>query len=84
MSNAEIGTTKEEKDLGVSFSSNLKVNRILGLMKRDIEYKEKSFIVPGYKCLVITHLQYCIQAWQPHCKKDIATLEIIQWGGVTK
>ena len=54
MSNVEIGTTKTGKDLGVSFSYNLKVslqfgiaalkaNGILGLMKTNIEYKGKVY-----------------------------------------
>ena len=54
-----------------------KGNQVLGMIRRNITYKEKSLIVPLYKAIV-RHLQYCIQAWNPHLKKDIDMLEKIQ------
>ena len=47
-------------------------------MKGNTEHNEERFIVPLYKCVVRPHLEYCIQAWRLHSKKDIATLERIQ------
>ena len=63
----------KEKDLGVSMNANMKVseqcriaaskgNQVLGLIRRNITYKEKSLIVPLYKAIVRPHLEYCIQA----------------------
>ena len=79
----------QEKDLGVTFSADMKVseqcriaaskgNQILGLIRRTIIYKEKQLIVPLYKAIVRQHLEYCIQAWRLYRKKDIDKLERIQ------
>ena len=73
MGGAVIGRTTQEKDLGVTFSADMKVseqcgiaaskgNQILGLIRRTIMYKEKHLIVPLYKAIVRPHLEYCIQA----------------------
>ena len=89
MGDAVLGRTTQEKDLGVTFSADMKVseqcgiaaskgNQILGLIRRTITYKEKQLIVPLYKAIVIPHLEYCIQARRPYRKKDIDKLERIQ------
>ena len=89
MGDAVLGRTTQEKDLGVTFSSDMKVSeqcgiaaskvtQILGLIKRTITYKKKQQIVPLYKAIVRPHLEYCIQAWRPYHKKDIDKLERIQ------
>ena len=80
MGDAVLGRTTQEKDLGVTFSADMKVseqcgiaaskgNQILGLIRRTIMYKEKQLIVPLYKAIVRPHLEYCIQAWRPYRKK---------------
>ena len=77
---AVLCRTTQEKDLGVTFSADMKVseqcriaatkgNQILGLIRRTIVYKEKQLIVPLYKAIVRLHLEYCIQAWRPNRKK---------------
>ena len=87
MGDAVLGRTTQEKDLGVTFSADMKVseqcdiaaskgNQILGLIRRTI--KEKQLIVPLYKAIVRSHLEYCIQARRPYRKKDIDKLERIQ------
>ena len=52
-----------------------KGNHILGMIKRNITYKENGFIVPLYKAIVRPHLEYCIHAWRPYLGKDIDMLE---------
>ena len=48
------------------------------MIRRNITYKEKSLIIPLYKAIVRPHLEYCIQAWNPHLRKDVDMLEKIQ------
>ena len=54
-----------------------KGNQILGLIRRNLTYKDKKLIIPLHKAIVRPHLEYCIQAWRPYRKKDIDTLERI-------
>ena len=76
-------------DLGLTISADMKVseqcaiaaakgNQIIGLIRRNIVYKEKELIIPLYKTIVRPHLEYCIQAWRPCHKKDIDILERVQ------
>ena len=48
-----------------------KVKQIIGLIRRNIVYKEKELIIPLYKTIVRPHLEYCIQTWRLYSKKDI-------------
>ena len=84
-----LSKTVKEKDIGVKVNANMKVseqcriaaskgNQILGMIRRNITYKENSLIVPLYKAIVRPHLEYCIQAWNSHLRKDIDMLEKIQ------
>ena len=77
-----MGTTKKEKDLGVTISADMTVseqcgiavskgNHILVLIRRNISYKGKKLIIPLYKAIVRPHLENCIKAWRPYRKKDI-------------
>ena len=88
MGDAELGRTTQEKDLGLTFSADMKVseqcgiaaskgNQILGLI-RTIPYKEKQLIVPLCKEILRPHLEYCIQVWRTYRKKDMDKLERIQ------
>ena len=65
--------TVKEKALGVTMNPNMKVseqcriaasngNQVLGMIRRNITYKEQSLIIPLYKAIVRPHLEYCIQA----------------------
>ena len=56
-----------------------KGNQLLGMIKRNVTfYREKNLIISLYQSIVRPHLKYCIQAWRPHLKKDIDTLERAQ------
>ena len=49
-----------------------KGNQVLGMIRRNITYiKKRVLLYPGlYKAIVRPHLEYCIQAWNPHLRKD--------------
>ena len=90
--NCEMGgtilcKTVKEKDLGITINANTKVseqcriaasqeNQILGVIRRNITYKEKGLIVPLYKAIVRPHLEYCIYGGRISEKTDM--LEKIQ------
>ena len=78
-----------EKDLGVTFSSDLKsathckevyskANRMLGLISRTIKYKSPTVLINLYKSLVRPHLDYCSTVWSPHYNKEKLLLERVQ------
>ena len=82
MGGTVLNTTLKEKDLGLTVSADMKVskqcgiaaakgNQILGLIRRNIVFKEKELIIPLYKTIIRPLLEYCIQAWRPYRKKDI-------------
>ena len=50
-------------------------NQALGMIRRNITYKENSFIITLYQAIVRPHLEYCIQAWNPYLRKDVDMLE---------
>ncbi len=76
-----LSKTGKEKHLGVTMNANMKVsqqcriaaskgNQVLGMIRRNITYKEKSLIVPLYKAIDRHHLEYCIQAWISYLRRD--------------
>ena len=52
-----------------------KGNQVLGMIRINITYKEKSLIVHLYKAIVGPHLEYCIHAWSQYLRKDIDMLD---------
>ena len=73
MGGTVLNTTVKEKDLGLTISADMKVseqcgiaaakaNQILGLIRRNIVYKEKELIIPLYKTIVRPHLYTSMEA----------------------
>ena len=84
-----LGAQKSERDLGVIMQSDLKVNKQcskaaneankrLGMINRNLKCKAKKVILPLYKSIVRPHLDYCVQSWRPHYRRDIDKLEKVQ------
>ena len=75
----------KEQHVGVSMNANMTVseqcriaaskgNQVLVMIRRNITYKENSFIVPC-KAIVRPYLEYCIHEWSPYIRKYIYMLE---------
>ena len=85
----ELAPVAAEKDLGVDFTRDLKsstqcrnsaarVRRIIGMVHRHFRRLGKQDFLLTYKSYIHPHLEYSIQAWSPHLRKDIDTLETVQ------
>uniref|UniRef100_A0A8C8S192 Reverse transcriptase domain-containing protein n=1 Tax=Pelusios castaneus TaxID=367368 RepID=A0A8C8S192_9SAUR len=84
-----LSSSTVEKDLGVMVDRKMnmsqqcalvakKVNGILGCISRSIASRSRDVIIPLYSTLVRLHLEYCVQFWAPHYRKDVDKLERVQ------
>ncbi|CAM4577882.1 unnamed protein product [Lepidochelys olivacea] len=86
MMGSKLAVTTQKRDLGITVDSSLKtstqcaaevkkVNRMLGIIKKGLYSRTENIMLPLYKSMVHPHLEYCVQMWLPHLKKDILELE---------
>ena len=77
------------KDLGVQFDSKLtfdghiqeKINKaysVLGIIKRNFIYVDKSTFILLYKAMVRPHIEYAHSVWNPFFKGNIDNIEKVQ------
>ena len=53
-------------------------NGMLAFISRGFEYRNGDVLLQLYRVLVRPHLEYCVQFWCPHLRKDVLAIEGVQ------
>jgi hypothetical protein len=89
MRGTKLGTTDEERDIGVTITKNLKPSAhcskaagramaVLGQIRRNFHYRDRFTFVRLYKQYVRPHLEFAAPAWSPWLQGDKDTIEKVQ------
>jgi hypothetical protein len=89
MGDTLLSTTKEERDIGVTMSSNLRpgaqcskvartASAVLGQISRAFHYRDRYTFMNLYKQYARPHFEFAVQAWSPWTQQDKDTLEKVQ------
>ena len=89
MENQQLITTEEQRDLGITITKDLKwqkqtkkscmtANRVLAYIAHNFNSKSKKLFLPLCKSLVRPHLEFAVQVWLPHLRRDIDKTKIVQ------
>ena len=77
------------KDLGIWFTNDgsfkyhisqncITGNKMVGWILRTFDTRDPTYLIPLYKSLVTSRLEYCCQLWSPHSQNEIQQLENVQ------
>jgi hypothetical protein len=89
MNGVKLGTTEEEKDVGVYVNPTLKPSNhckraadkaraVLNQITKNFHYRDKHTFLRLYKQYVRPHLEFASPAWSPWLAGDIEVLEKVQ------
>ena len=76
--NLGVITTRDLKSHEQCIQATKKAQSVLGMIKRHFKVIDQEDFKVLYKTYIRPHLEYCVQTWSPHLKKDIECLERIQ------
>jgi len=89
MDGVVLEVTREERDIGVTVTNDLKPSRqcqkaaqtayaVLGQILRAFHFRDRHMFVNLYLQYVRPHLEFAVAAWAPWSQADIACLEKVQ------
>ena len=89
MSNQQLIATELQRDLEITITRDVKwqkqtekscktANRVLGFIALNFNYKSAELMLPLYKSLVRPNLEYAVQFWSPHLRRDSDNIGRVQ------